>query len=160
MGAESALMTALSLQGFHVLAVDDEEASLLVMIQMLGDLGIAKAVGARNGSEALTALLGAARPFDCILCDQRMPSGNGLQLLKAIRCGEVRTARPDTCFIFLTAVSDSTLIQKAAQLDANGYLTKPVTAERLRSSLVRGKTKSFAVDVTRYAQIAVPLSAI
>jgi two-component system chemotaxis response regulator CheY len=148
-----------SFQGFHVLAVDDDDASLRLMIKVLGDLGVSRVVPARSGSEALTILLSTARPFDCILCDLKMPNGNGLQLLKAIRCGEVKGTRPDACFIFLTALNDAPTVRTAGQLDTNGYLVKPLTIERLKMAIAKGKTKAFAIDFGRYSVIPVPQTA-
>ena len=157
--ADEGLPVDMSFQGFHVLAVDDDDASLRLMVKVLGDLGVARVVTARSGSEAFALLQSTGRPFDCILCDLKMPSGNGLQLLKAIRCGEAKGTRPDACFVFLTALNDAPTIRTAGQLDANGYLVKPLTVERLRMALARGKARAFAIDFGRYSVVPVPQTA-
>jgi len=149
-------MSPLSFQSFQVLAVDDDDLSLGLVVKLCTDLGVAKTVVARTGSEALSALLATSRPFDFILCDLKMPNGNGFQLLKMLRCGQIRSARPDTCFIFMTGICDTPSVQAAAQLDANGYLVKPVTIEKLRAAFTRAKGKTFQVNFAKYAETAVP----
>lgn len=149
-------MTALSLSSYRVLAVDDEENILALLTKMLGALGIDRVECARSGAEAVTKLQHTPRPFDFILCDQKMPDGNGLQLLKAIRCGAIRAVRANTSFVFLTGVVDKSLVAKAGELQADGYLIKPVTMDQLRASIVRAKSKTPAINLARYAQVEVP----
>jgi len=153
-------MWQLSLQSSRILVVDDDEPSIRLVTKMLTSLGASAVATACSGIEALAALQTALRPFDCVLCDIWMPNGNGLQLLKAIRCGEIKTARPDTCFIFITALSGSTPVRSATQLDASGYLVKPITLESLHTAITRGKTKSFPLDFVRYKQTPVPEGAL
>ena len=138
------------------LIVDDDSDFLSILASMLRSLGATKITNARSGSDALTKLMQSAHRVDCILCDLNMPSGNGLQLLKALRTGKIRAMRPDACFIFITASGDSTLIQTAIQLDVSGYVVKPVTRDKLQTAITRGRGKAFAVDVKQYEAVAVP----
>lgn len=140
----------------NFLIVDDDDIFLSVLSAVLRSLGANKITTARTGSDALTKLASSKRPTDCVLCDLKMPSGNGLQLLKAIRTGKVKAVRPDSCFIFITAAADSEFIKTAAQLDVNGYVVKPVTREKLLPVIVRGRAKAFAVDMKFYETIVVP----
>ena len=140
----------------HFLVVDDDDTFLTVLSATLRTLGASRITTARTGSDALTKMISSQRPIDCILCDLKMPSGNGLQLLKAIRTGRVKAMRPDACFIFITAAADSEFIRTAAQLDVNGYVVKPVTREKMLPVIVRGRAKAIAIDIKHYETIAVP----
>ena len=51
-----------------------------------------------------------AQPLDMILAEVRIPDGNGLQLLQAIRCGQAKCMRPNSTFVLTTAAP---AIQKA-----------------------------------------------
>jgi CheY-like chemotaxis protein len=144
------------IQALNFLIVDDDDNFLAVLAAVLRALGASRIMTARTGSDALTKLAASKRPVDCVLCDLKMPSGNGLQLLKAIRTGKVKAVRPDICFIFITAAADSEFIQIAAQLDVNGYVVKPVTREKMLPAIVRGRSKAFAIDIKQYETIVVP----
>jgi signal transduction histidine kinase/CheY-like chemotaxis protein len=71
-----------SLSGVHVLAVDDNEDSLLTMAMALSNAG-ARVDTARSGAEALA--LWSRQPADVLVCDLAMPQMNGLELLERIR---------------------------------------------------------------------------
>jgi CheY-like chemotaxis protein len=152
---QEAILTSL-----HVLVVDEDSVALGKLTGMLQSLGVSKVTSARNGSDALTKIASTQRAFDCILCELWMPYGNGLQLLKAIRTGQVGAARPDTCVIFVTTVTKPEPIKIASQLDANGYVVKPAVSERLRAAIAKGRSKSFKIDLNRYATAVVPESAL
>jgi two-component system response regulator YesN len=144
------------LQKLAFLVVDDDDDFLTVLTAMLRALGVSKITTARTGSDALTKLMAVQHRVDCILCDLKMPSGNGLQLLKALRTGRIRAMRPDACFIFITASGESAHIQTALRLDVNGYVVKPVTREKMQAAITRGRAKAFAVDVKQYEAVVVP----
>ena len=89
-----------------------------------------------------------------------MPHGNGLQLLKALRTGMIPSTRPDTCFIMMSANTDTEVVKTAAELDVSGYLLKPLAADKLRSAISRGRSKYFPVKRAAYAAVPVPQSAL
>lgn len=119
-------------------------------------LGITKITTAINGSDAVAKMLACGRVIDIILCDLRMSSGNGLQLLKHVRTAQIKTVRPDTCFIFISAVTDTEAIQTALTLDTNGYLMKPFTIEKLQAAITKGRAKVPRLDMGRYHRVYVP----
>jgi two-component system response regulator YesN len=93
---------------------------------------------------------------DVTICDLDMPQGNGLQLLHAIRGAQIRNVRPNCCFIVLTAFASAPLIALAGRLDANGYLIKPVTADKLRDAIVKARSRVVPIDPGKYANVTVP----
>ncbi len=76
-----------------------------------------------NGSAGLQATLETA--FDLILLDMRMPVMDGWELAREYR------ARPGPCapVIVVTAARDAA--ERAAEIDADGYLSKPFSLEEL-----------------------------
>ncbi len=138
------------------LVVDDDNLFLGTIAGILQGMGATKVLTANSGSSALATLMSLQQPIDCVLCDLKMPSGNGLQLLQAIRCGMAKSIRADSCFIFITAAADAELIKAAGQLDANGYIVKPVTREKLEGAIMRGRARGFALNVNQYRQVAIP----
>ena len=151
-------MTVSDFKDLHCLIVDDDGVFLKVLEALLKSLGVGKVTCARNGSEALTTLSASQRTVDVILADLKMVAGNGLQDLKAVRTGQNKYLRPDTCFIMLSALAEPYAIKAAAMLDAQGYLVKPLTLEKLRIAIVEARKSNFAVDLALYAPVRVPSS--
>lgn len=67
-----------------------------------------------------------------IICDINLPYLNGFEILKEIR-EDFTTAK--THFIFITSETDPDSRDRAMQLGANDYLTKPVSLDRLLKSI-------------------------
>ncbi|NEQ79883.1 MAG: response regulator [Moorea sp. SIO2I5] len=95
----------LELEGFNVLTAEDG---------WLG-LNLAKIV----------------RP-DLIICEINIPSLDGYELLQILR-DRLKTAK--TPFIFLTSESKENGYDRAKQLGANDYLTKPVESRELLAAI-------------------------
>ena len=144
------------LKNLHCLIADDEPMILMGLEEMLHQLGVKHVTRARSGAKVLSELQNADNPVDCILCDLHMPDGNGLQVLKAIRTGQIKSRRMDMCFIMVTGMTERPLIEAAKNLDANGYLVKPIEPEKLRSAIIRGRQRHFPVALERYNMVKVP----
>src|ERR1041385_8049410 len=114
-----------------VLIVDDDEASLMGMRELLQTLG-AKLVTARSGEEALRKVL--EDDFAAILLDVHMPGIDGFTTAKLIRD---RKRSRYTPIIFLTAAAPEDLATqfRGYQAGAVDYIVKPVSPEILRSKL-------------------------
>jgi CheY-like chemotaxis protein len=65
-----------------ILVVDDEPALLQLLVDMLHDLGH-QADPASSGQEALQKI--ASQHYDLILCDLKMPQGDGYQLYQHLQ---------------------------------------------------------------------------
>jgi CheY-like chemotaxis protein len=72
----------------------------------------------------------------CVVTDFSMPEATGLEILKAIRCGETRVPR-DTPVILLTGFSDDFVIAAALELDVNAFIVKPVSLKKMQEKLKR-----------------------
>ena len=100
-----------------VLIVDDEEAMRHLLSVVLRDHGYeVRAVS--NGEEALREL--AARDYDLVLSDVRMPRMDGLQLLAAIQ-----REHPDLTVIVMSAYGTHDTAVEAMKAGAYDYVSKP-----------------------------------
>lgn len=113
------------------LVVDDEALIRWSLAERLQDDGwfvltVADLAGARQ------ALLG--EPFDLVICDVRLPDGNGIDLL-----GELATAGSSTPVLYITAHGDSQLRADALAAGAVDMIDKPfdldALAERARATV-------------------------
>jgi len=86
---------------------------------------------AYSSSEALTLLSeGVAPPLIVILSDINMPGMDGLDLL-----GEIKGRWPKLPVIMVTAYDDCGRRQRASELGALEFLTKPVDFDYLKAQL-------------------------
>jgi two-component system response regulator AtoC len=100
-----------------VLIVDDEESMRHLLSVFLRDHGYeARAVS--SGDEALKEL--AARDYDVVLSDVRMPRMDGIALLR-----EVQRVRPDLTFIVMSAYGTHDTAIEAMKAGAYDYVSKP-----------------------------------
>jgi two-component system, chemotaxis family, chemotaxis protein CheY len=105
-----------------IMVVDDDEAILDVVEWALEDEGYA-VQRARDGAAALR-LLESSSPA-LILLDMRMPGMNGWEFAAAYRAFDGRRAP----FVVMSAAHDAGPV--AAELGADGYLTKPFDVEEM-----------------------------
>jgi DNA-binding NtrC family response regulator len=144
------------LGNLHVLLVDDDNAFLDLVHAMLNAVGVVNVSRAHSGREAFEILMGGQRVVDVVLCDQNMAEGTGLELLWVVRTGQVKSFRPDACFVLLTASGDHDTVATAARLDVSGYLVKPVTPQKLRAAISQGRKRAIKIDFNKYKQVQLP----
>jgi DNA-binding NarL/FixJ family response regulator len=83
---------------------------------------------AGRGDEGL-ALIAKHSP-EVVLLDITMPGGNGLEV-----AAQLRTAAPNSRFLFLTMHDDDASISKAIALGADGYILKTASTDELLAAL-------------------------
>ena len=150
-------MPETELKNLHILIVDDDASARGLVAALLQTMGVAQIVQAENGGEAFQKLLAATRVVDCILCDYSMDNGNGLQLLQAIRMGQVKNIRPDTCFVLVTSSGAPQTVTIAAELDISGYLVKPVTPDKLKTAITKARSRAIKINFQKYGRVVVPI---
>ena len=111
-----------------ILVVDDHEAARMGISEVLGDSGYSVAGVAQSGKEAISKLNGLS--VDAILLDVRMPAGDGLVALEAIREGNENLP-----IIVLSAYDNPTYIARAAALGAYDYVLKNGVSDKICQSL-------------------------
>jgi len=107
-----------------VLIVEQEKTflqSLRIFFEQQKEFEVA---WAHSGKEGLS--LWQSKPFDLVLCSERLPDGNGLETLKTMI-----QQRPGAFSIFMTAVHDEMLRQEAMKAGIRGYLEKPFNLQQL-----------------------------
>ena len=85
-----------------------------------------RVVEADDGVDGLRKL--AAARFDIILTDINMPIMDGLKLVKRVRSDP---AHKDTPVVIITTEGSEEDRQRAMQLGANAYITKPIQAPQV-----------------------------
>ncbi|MBR5116009.1 MAG: DegV family EDD domain-containing protein, partial [Lachnospiraceae bacterium] len=132
----------------RILAVDDNEANLMVVRKLLRDTKI-QIDTAKSGEEALTHTL--ANPYDLIFMDHLMPEMDGVECLHAIRTqagGMCRESR----VVALTANAGSENQELYAREGFDGYLVKPVNGEELENEVLRQLPKERVRLIDEYVR--------
>lgn len=122
----------LSLAKANLLVVEDVEANRLVVGSMLDELAVPHrfAISIEDGFEKLDE-----KWPEVILLDLELPDGTGFDFFQKLidRC--LASDRPRPSVIALTAHATDEVREKTEAAGMDGYLTKPVTLEGLRSVL-------------------------
>jgi two-component system response regulator PfeR len=79
---------------------------------------------AHSGREGIS--LWKRGPYDMVLCSERLPDGNGLEILKTLI-----EQKPGAVSILMTAVHDEILKEEALRAGIRGYLEKPFNLQQL-----------------------------
>jgi len=114
--------------GRRVLIVDDERLVRWSLSERLRADGM-EPVQAGSVAEALEA---AAKTVDAAILDYRLPDGDGVAVLKALRHSD-----PDLPVIMLTANTDVDVIVEAMKAGASDYVSKPFEVQDVALRLSR-----------------------
>ena len=113
----------------HVLIVDDDPALLEALPEALRlRMGGVTVETAESAAAALDRM--AARDYDAILADIKMPGMDGLALLS-----EIRRRQPDTPILMITGHGDYDLAVRALRGGAYDFIQKPIDREHVVASL-------------------------
>ncbi|MGO4546925.1 response regulator [Paenibacillus sp. 2TAB23] len=121
---------------FSILLVDDEAIELETIEHYVpwDKIGITVAGTARNGKEALGKL--AELKPDMILTDVRMPIMDGLEFGR-----RAKQIDKNVKIIYLSGHNEFQYIKAALNIEATGYLLKPIDMEELLALLEKVKKK-------------------
>ena len=114
-------------QNVHILVADDEE----VMRDLLNDILSSEQYSVTSYDPSTSDALLLQIPCDVAILDVFMPSTNGFKLLE-----EIRKFSPDAQFIIITGMPDQEVLQKAIDLNAYTFLTKPLNPEQIKYSIM------------------------
>jgi DNA-binding NtrC family response regulator len=115
------------------LIVDDEPAMRIALAANLRRQGW-HTDSASGASEAIQKF--QQKPFPLVLTDMRMPDGDGLSVMRA-----VRQASPSTAVILLTAFGSVPEAVVAMRNGAYDYLLKPFSFEQLLAAISRATSR-------------------
>lgn len=114
---------------YTVLCVDDEEEFLDYLSSILKCYFL-KVYSVLSVKEAYAII--EEHPIDIIITDLYMPKTNGIDFIK-----KIRSERSAISVIFLTACFEKDFLHAAVPLGLDAYLIKPVSLEKLFSTLQR-----------------------
>ena len=119
----------------RILVVDDSSAMRAFVRATLEEGDEVQVSDASSGFEALRVL--PRERFDLVIVDINMPDINGLELVSFMRKSDVHKATPLIVISTEAAARDR---QRAMDLGASAYLTKPFGPDELRATVrqVRG----------------------
>ena len=112
-----------------VLIVDDEPSMRRILA---ANLRLDSHIVVEAACVVDAAVILAREDFDVVLTDQKMPDGNGLDVLQAAKQGD-----PATSVIFLTAVGTLELAVESMKEGAFDFLTKPFIPDAVRAAVKR-----------------------
>ena len=82
------------------------------------------------GSKKEGTSLFESTPFDIVLCGDRLPDGNGLEILR-----EWVSQNPKLVSVLMTVQSDERLKEEALRSGIRGYLIKPFDLKQLEEAM-------------------------
>ncbi|MEQ9449341.1 MAG: response regulator [Rhodospirillaceae bacterium] len=139
----------------RTLVADDHPKDQSTLAGYLTAIGAKRVLTASHGGEAIEILNSTPYPVDLIVADIRMPGLNGLQLLKAVRTGAIKGLRLNATVVLATAYPEVGVIQAASELDANGFLAKPVKLEKFEAAILKARRTIFPPN-PRHENVFVP----
>jgi len=130
-----------------IIIVEDETEDQELLKDVFEELKIPNAVRffdtAASALEYLVSSL--EKPF-LILSDIYLPKMSGLDFLKRIH-EDLQLRKKCVPFIFFTTGSNSSMIEQAYLMNAQGFFVKPITSEQLQQSL------NAIVDYWKFARL-------
>lgn len=112
-----------NLTGKKILIIDDIEANVLLLKQILGNTN-ATITTTTNGKKAIN--LSKQTDYDIVLLDLQMPETDGYEVAK-----QIRKYKPDIKIIAQTAQNITNNTDNISDIEFNGYVTKPIIANNI-----------------------------
>ncbi len=116
-----------------VLLVDDSAVMRKIIQRNIKETGLVvdEFVEAGDGNQALDKV-NADGDLDLILLDWNMPNMSGIEFVKTLRSLNLAKRIP---VVMVTTEGSDAKVSEAKASGADGYLTKPFTADQLRDTL-------------------------
>ena len=124
------------LAGLRAMVVDDLPEARAAMVDRLVMLGmqVEAQAGGTQALERLLAEAAAARPYDVVLVDWKMPQLDGIETLRSMRALLGHGMPPS---ILVTAFNEPQVQQLARAVGCDAVLIKPITPSAMHDALVR-----------------------
>jgi len=126
----------------HILIVDDERSIRSTLSEILKFEGY-RITEASDGQEALRIIENDG-PFDCIICDIKMPKADGIEVLE-----KTKEIQPDTPFIVISGHGNIDTAVEAVRKGAYDYISKPPDLNRLLITIRNAMDKKTLVTETK-----------
>jgi PAS domain S-box-containing protein len=131
-----------ALLGRRVLMVEDNAVNMMIAVAMLESWGVA-VTQAQHGREAVSLVqqeAAAGRHFDAVLMDVHMPVMSGYEATQALRALQQSNTPGGGRHLPIIALTAAALVTERDAAHAAGmddFLTKPIDADKLRTTLLR-----------------------
>jgi len=109
----------------HVAIVDDHKVVAEGFEHLINESGLAQVIGKAYSAAECWELLETCQA-DVLLLDISLPDGNGLEL-----CPQIKEQYPDLNILMLTSYSEQSVIMRALEDGASGYILKNAMAEEI-----------------------------
>lgn len=116
-----------------LIVADDSRLVRGIVQRAVASIGF-EAVLAENGQKALDILEADDRSINLVLLDWNMPVLNGIDVIRTMRRNDRFNKIP---VLMVSTESEDDRIQEAMSAGAQGYLTKPFTADQLIDAIHR-----------------------
>jgi two-component system nitrogen regulation response regulator NtrX len=126
----------------HILIVDDERSIRSTLSEILSFEGY-QISEAADGQEALRLITNEG-PYDCIVCDIKMPKADGIEVLE-----KTKEIMPDTPFIVISGHGNIDTAVEAVKKGAYDYISKPPDLNRLLITIRNAMDKKSLVTETK-----------
>ncbi|CCG41342.1 response regulator [Magnetospirillum molischianum] len=126
------MSAAIALDRLKILIIDDQDFIRAILRKMLGQIGIATVLEARDGISGLDAT-NRDRP-DLVICDVRMRPLDGFGFVRALR---TQTENATIPVILLTAHTDEATQALAQEIGVDAFLAKPVLIPALKDTITQ-----------------------
>jgi CheY-like chemotaxis protein len=120
----------------HILVVDDSSFDRELAVATLRKLGIHNVQIAENGSVGIGKIRNAKavhKPFDVILLDSKMPTLDGLSLVKWLRS---ESKLRNQAIIVTTGTVEAAEVKQFIEVGANLFIVKPVSLPMLKTKIL------------------------
>jgi CheY-like chemotaxis protein len=120
----------------NILLVDDDSIANFLIEKIIESTGLARNIfKALNGREALEYFYRVNDLPEVVLLDLNMPVMNGFEFMKAFQMLDLK-GKEDVLVIMVTSSGNPSDIEKARSLGIRHYLTKPISADMIRSIII------------------------
>jgi len=109
----------------RALIVDDDEAMRATLMDFISKMGVTVRTAA-DVPEAQRLIKGESVPFDLILADLKLPSGSGMDIVKA-----ARLRNSQSLVTIVTGYASLETAIEAIRLGAYDYITKPFSLDEI-----------------------------
>lgn len=108
-----------------ILIIEDDLETLELMVETF-ESEFSSIYGVTDGHEAIKVFKN--NKIDVIICDINLPNLNGLDVIN-----EIRKISYSVPIIIISAYSDSETLLKASNSNIQGYITKPITSDKVEN---------------------------
>ena len=121
------------LKTMHILVVDDNATSRMILVRYLESFGFEVGESA-SGAEALVELIEAQSPYHLVFMDWKMPNLDGIETTQLIQASKELKQMPKV--IMVSAYGREEAMEQAQNVGIEAYLVKPVNPSGLLNAIL------------------------